>query len=405
MPKAKRTKHVKKSTNVGSKRRLVSNHVPFHRGKNDTKFKNLYEEDVEKKKKNGNKKIKKPSIGNKTTSQTENITTNNTVRKEIGNEKNVNITDAFSKRPTISPRGINKSKAQVLQVDFEDGAPGKVNAEHNLASEYVTDDKFPNLGIFRHATKQGQSIQRNKEELDGIDKAVGKNLVTNDTLLFYNGTVNNITDYPKNITLKRILCFGDSLTKGLYARGEIYHPYTVKLRELFGQAKNVNYNIINHAINGDCVSKTMKIQLADDLQTLPKLDLVVILGGTNDLLHEDCTRKIDLFQEIKAMHMLVQNKGYRSVVVTIPESHTRTNGTNRMALSEYNDAIEDVNQKLRVYAATEKIPLCDLADEFPRHTLPGKTSMLSLWDDNVHPTAKGYDRIGEIIYGDIKSLV
>jgi len=77
-----------------------------------------------------------------------------------------------------------------------------------------------------------------------------------------------------------------------------------------------------------------------------------------------------------------------------------------MTLAEYKDAIEDVNQKLRMYAATEKLPLCDLADEFPRYELNGDTRKLAqMWEDSAHPNELGYDRIGEIIYSDIRAYV
>jgi len=71
----------------------------------------------------------------------------------------------------------------------------------------------------------------------------------------------------------------------------------------------------------------MKRRLTDDLDNLPPLDLVVILAGTEDLLHEDCARDVELFEQIKTLHMLVHDKGYKSAVVTVPESQLFGNGT------------------------------------------------------------------------------
>jgi lysophospholipase L1-like esterase len=211
----------------------------------------------------------------------------------------------------------------------------------------------------------------------------------------------------KEVPTKRILCFGDSMTKGGYAGDRIHHPYTVKLRQLFKEnKKGVNYHIINHGMTGDCVSRKMKRRLSDDLDNLPPLDLVVLFAGTEDLMHEDCAHDVELFQHIRTLHEMVHDKGYKSIVVTIPESQVYANGTARMTLAEYKDAIEDVNQKLRMYAATEKLPICDLADEFPRYAMPGDTRNLAdMWDDSVHPNALGYDRIGQILYSDIYKYV
>ena len=204
--------------------------------------------------------------------------------------------------------------------------------------------------------------------------------------------------------IKRILCFGDSITKGYYQRGRKYHPYTIKLEALLKE-DNIKVEVINHGINGECISLKMQKRLATDLEELPKLDLVIILGGTNDLLNLDCVRKLDLFQEIKNLHILVRAKGYKSVVVTIPEAKMNKEGTDTMTLIEYRKELDDTNQKLRMYSIASKLPIIDLADDFTRHTMPGKTNVSAMWDDNIHPSREGYDRIGEIIYGQIKDLL
>lgn len=206
----------------------------------------------------------------------------------------------------------------------------------------------------------------------------------------------------KNI--KRILCFGDSLTKGYYNRGKNFHPYSIKLESLLKE-DNINAKVINHGVNGDCVALEMQKRLAKDLEQLPPLGMVIILGGTNDLINLDCVRKLDLFQELKNLHNLVRAKSYKSVVVTIPEAKSARLGTDTMSLIEYRKELDTTNQKLRMYAISTKLPIIDLADSFTRHSVQGKTNATAMWDDDIHPSREGYDRIGELIYEKIKHIL
>ena len=210
-------------------------------------------------------------------------------------------------------------------------------------------------------------------------------------------------DIDKNA--KKILCFGDSLTKGYYHHGRAYHPYSIKLESLLKE-DGVDAKVINHGVNGECVALEMQRRLARDLEQLPNLALVIILGGTNDLLNLDCVRKLDLFQEIKNLHMLVRAKGYKSVIVTIPEAKAARLGTDTMSLIEYRKELDTTNQRLRMYSVATRLPIVDLADQFTRHSLNGKqVDPEVMWDDDIHPSREGYDRIGEIVYEKIKHLL
>lgn len=193
---------------------------------------------------------------------------------------------------------------------------------------------------------------------------------------------------------KRILCVGDSITEGYYKGGNAFHPYTKKLTELLNAEKNnVTYNIYNEGISGECVYPEMVTRMPQLLQKYKPLDLVIIIGGTNDLMHKNCT-KGHLFEKIKEMHDLAHQAGVKTVAVTIPDS----NAPQLPGRSEQEDTWEAVNDKLREYAqGKDNVIFCDLAEELPYRTLTDDERK-KYWDDLLHYTPLGYDHMAEVIY-------
>ena len=193
---------------------------------------------------------------------------------------------------------------------------------------------------------------------------------------------------------KRILCVGDSITEGYYKGGNAFHPYTKKLTELLNAEKNnVTYNIYNEGISGECVYPEMLNRMPQLLQKYKPLDLVIIIGGTNDLMHKNCTEG-HLFEKIKEMHEMAHQAGIKTVAVTIPDS----NAAQLPGRNEKEDTWESVNDKLREYAqGKDNVIFCDLAEELPYRTLTDDERK-KYWDDLLHYTPLGYDRMAEVIY-------
>ena len=205
---------------------------------------------------------------------------------------------------------------------------------------------------------------------------------------------------------KTILCFGDSLTRGYYAKGDKYHPYSIKLKELLEENdKNTDYEIITEGVNGECAFKEMKTRLPVVLNETYPVDFAIILGGTNDLLTQDCVKDLDLFQEIKDLHEMCHKRGIKTGVVTIPQIFI--NSTDKMSRKDMSDVWGTVNQKLRVWSYSNNHPkmtiLIDLADEFTRQNI--KDDFSEYWDDDIHPSPKGYDRIGTIVFDNINGKI
>lgn len=203
---------------------------------------------------------------------------------------------------------------------------------------------------------------------------------------------------------KKILCFGDSITKGFYGDNKTFNPFSNKLEELLSNDKKTEYEVLNFGIPGACASKKMQARLPEVIKEEKPLDLVILLAGTNDLISEDCADKLDLYAEIKKLHESIHKMGVKSVVVTIPDISVNVNGTKKMTKEEFKEAWNELNQKLRLFVYTSKennMILSDLADEFTRQGVKGGMNMNGMWADKVHPSKEGYDRIGEIIFKDI----
>jgi len=205
----------------------------------------------------------------------------------------------------------------------------------------------------------------------------------------------------------KILAFGDSLTEGMFSNGQGFSPYTIKLEKLLNANLSgaSRYDIVNEGISGQRVFDEMSARLPQSLRVHSvNLKLVIILGGTNDLSRLDCENSVNLADEIIKLHAMAHKRGYRSVVVTIPEADM--SGMQLLcSYDTYQSIWYTTNEQLRQYAAenTQKTVLCDLAECFPMFSLNAEQRNL-YWSDNLHPSKAGYERMAEILYKTISMM-
>lgn len=197
--------------------------------------------------------------------------------------------------------------------------------------------------------------------------------------------------------LKRILAIGDSLTEGYFAGGRKFHPYTTRLERTLNEAFNfTRFEVINEGVTGDCALDILTKKLPEVLiRENELLDLVVILIGVGSLSKLNCSERHDVAPDIIEMHKRVHEEGLTSVVTTIPEGlglDNRGEGERKRT-----------NRKLREFARkhvrntwfldlTKKLPMSNLFD-FDRKVY---------WDDSVHPSEIGYDKIAYLLLKLIK---
>mmetsp|Transcript_18985 Transcript_18985/g.31117 ORF Transcript_18985/g.31117 Transcript_18985/m.31117 type:complete len:171 (+) Transcript_18985:420-932(+) len=142
-------------------------------------------------------------------------------------------------------------------------------------------------------------------------------------------------------------------------------------------------------VSGELATRTMGKRLHRFLaaahQENKPYSWVLILGGTNDL----CTGIGEgrILDSLYKMHDLAHEAGARTVAITVPEmSHESAEG-------ELSDTRNAVNDGLRKYAQdnSSNTVLLDVATLMP-------LSDASLWDDGLHFSPSGYDKLGELVY-------
>jgi lysophospholipase L1-like esterase len=199
-----------------------------------------------------------------------------------------------------------------------------------------------------------------------------------------------------------VLCFGDSLTEGLVSFSSKLSPYSDQLEWRLRDACRAGGKppkIINAGISGE--SARDMVPRLRRLLTAPRLsdgdddgrlfdespDVVLILGGTNDLSRMQAKQITEL---LVSLHRIAHSAGAITGVLTIPES------LNSFSKQEtFKHVREEVNKALREFAKenADKSVLVDVAAAFPQDD-----EHAHLWTkDGTHFSAKGYEALGNLL--------
>ncbi|KAJ3047192.1 hypothetical protein HDU99_009561, partial [Rhizoclosmatium hyalinum] len=189
----------------------------------------------------------------------------------------------------------------------------------------------------------------------------------------------------------QILLLGDSLTEGYDNYGTSFHPYAIRLESLLAESQ-VPHKVTVSGVSGDLADPSVgsfKRRLETNLSST-KFDVVVILGGTNDLGYQQSPAKV--VASLRTLWTLALGSGAVVIAMTVPEWVQNGKAFGR---------VEELNQLIRQDCLStpkiERLELLDLHSEFPHLKLKEK-ERARLWGDNVHPTAAGYDVIGEKVF-------
>lgn len=200
----------------------------------------------------------------------------------------------------------------------------------------------------------------------------------------------------------RIFAFGDSLTAGCYRYGQAYHPYAINLTRLLESA-NIPTKIDQQGKNGEFAVQVMPNRLRDHLAKSPSYDWIILLGGTNDIIHRTPAEKI--FREgLQPMYEMCLNHGdgrAKLVILTTPELEFNKLGTandkERQALNTMiRDYVARNNQQNRLF-------LVDLDKCIPYHSMTNIEERKTIWDEGIHFNPAGYDRMATYIFDVIKT--
>jgi lysophospholipase L1-like esterase len=191
---------------------------------------------------------------------------------------------------------------------------------------------------------------------------------------------------------KHMLCLGDSLTEGYYDGGRSFHPYTKKLQTLLNKDENEtkeHWTIENAGVSGACLIQTTGLPwlastVAEVVTRHKPYDAVVFLAGSNDL---GLGRSADQIWKMWKTVVTSVTPSLRAhcVVCTVPDSAG--------VLPSLRENRSLLNAKIRqTVEANPQLTLVDLEHELPY------SDNSALWDDGLHFTPEGYDRVAELIF-------
>jgi lysophospholipase L1-like esterase len=246
---------------------------------------------------------------------------------------------------------------------------------------------------------------------------------------------------PKKI---RILAFGDSLTEG-YTDWITRHPYGNALKtELSNILPEYRVTVDINGKSGDRVCSSLSGEFFERLESSIPIsstsksffddvsgssarpvtpqpstyDLVIILGGTNDLAFKsrDPDGPARIFQALEECYNHVLDSGSSLLCLTVPERNidTQVSAVAKIAkaarVTLNNLIIEFVeNHQPGGEEGQSSVFLLDLAREVPftcDDTDKDGDDDVRLWStDGLHMTAEGYDHVGEKLAVFIHDLV
>lgn len=179
--------------------------------------------------------------------------------------------------------------------------------------------------------------------------------------------------------MKKLIAFGDSLTRG-YQPSPIFNetPYINYLKPLLGE----NWILENKGINGELTDQMLERFQRDVISRKP--DVVVILGGTNDIGWGIDTKII--IENLKTMMQKALDAGITPVACAIP------------SLMGYKRLIpprQEVNAEIARFAKEKNLRFVDLFAAIAEKNLFLKKKYSS---DGLHLNTDGYKLMAQIIY-------
>ena len=215
-----------------------------------------------------------------------------------------------------------------------------------------------------------------------------------------------------NRFMMNVLCFGDSLTAGYHDHGKAFAPYGNHLKQLLTLSSRTPVNLKIKGIVGEMTHKQMVSRLPEVLGNSSVFDWVVILGGTNDILHvknfaddQEFLGQLEnvwqprIAKDIEKLHTIAHNYGAHTMLLTIPENAIEEWPGYRILKTMRTK----INNALKQYANQNrnKVALCDIAQKLPRHSLSPQQEAL-FWDDHLHMTPRGYNRMADEVFKCLK---
>ncbi|KAG0021280.1 hypothetical protein BGZ82_011360 [Podila clonocystis] len=199
----------------------------------------------------------------------------------------------------------------------------------------------------------------------------------------------------------KVLCIGDSLTAGHIDYDQDRAPYTDYLDKLLGHS----VTITNAGVNGETV---LEIEQRLGLLLQHRYDVVVLLGGTNDL-----GGIMGLHPSSETADTAVSDISFAGIYNLILESPTRIliqltvpfNAFDRMD-SQSREQKEALNRRIQQTACLKKIVL-DINHPALGFNYLDMTEQArdKYFHDSLHYTAEGYKRMAQCVFSALSPVI
>ena len=198
-----------------------------------------------------------------------------------------------------------------------------------------------------------------------------------------------------------ILCFGDSLTAGYQSATPASPtiretPYGLFLQERLGIRARIEVSGICGELTADMAMRYRR----DVLERKP--DLVVILGGTNDLGWN--ARPEEIMRNLLKMYEQARGAGIRLVAVTVPSlrpSGEIGEGDGEAWLQDHLNRRRVLNRLIGDYCRSKGVAcvdLCTATSEEATGLLAARYS-----NDGLHLTTEGYLQFADLVFREIEA--
>lgn len=202
------------------------------------------------------------------------------------------------------------------------------------------------------------------------------------------------------------MCFGDSLTAGYLQAGTQFHPYSDRLQTRLGAPWSVDHvglsgwttqqmiGAMDATTAGDVCGREwgggLRTHMRRAADAGRPFRVLCLLAGTNDVGRVaegvDGASVATVVEAISAMARAGREAGCRVVGMTIPAMAAEQH------MPSLTQARESINQGVSALRAKGHFDaLVQVAQGLPQEDD-------ALWDDGLHPSRAGYDRIADLLY-------